>query len=219
MNEEIINQIYADPRFETFFQMLIEWNQKFNLTAITQKEDVYIKHFLDSAVSLHYILPNAYVLDIGCGAGFPSIPLSLLRSDLRFLAIDSSAKKISFVNEVISNLNIKNFIALHTRIEDLKDFNFDVTVSRAVAPMNILCEYALPFLKIGGLAIFYKTDIEEELNTAKKAIKILGGSIKDVITFTLPKTDIFRSLVLIKKISDTPKIYPRPLNKPRKEPL
>lgn len=206
-----------EPKFQTFFDMLIEENQKFNLTAITQKDEVFLKHFLDSITACDLIEQNANVLDIGCGAGFPSIPLKIVRPDLNFLLVDSSLKKIGFVDQVIDNLGLANIKTLHTRIEDLTQKDFDYVVARAVAQLNVLCEYALPFLKIGGTAIFYKADISLELDQAKHAIKFLGGKIKDIIEFDLNGNH--RTLVLIDKIAPSPKGYPRPLNKPRKNPL
>lgn len=206
-----------EPKFEVFYNMLIECNQKFNLTAITQKDEVYLKHFLDSLTASQFISDNSYVLDIGCGAGFPSVPLKIIRPDLKFLLVDSSSKKLGFVDEVIKELNLHNINTLHTRIEDLKQKDFDCVVARAVAPLNVLCEYALPFLKLGGLAVFYKADIESEAEQAAYAIKFLGGEIIDTISFDLK--DNTRTLVLIKKAANSPKGYPRPLNKPRKNPL
>ncbi|HEY8424216.1 MAG TPA: 16S rRNA (guanine(527)-N(7))-methyltransferase RsmG [Clostridia bacterium] len=218
MNIEILKQkISQDIRFEIFYKELIDYNQKVNLTAITQIDEVYLKHFLDSSAACDFLEFGSSVLDIGCGAGFPSIPLKLLRPDLKFLLIDSSAKKIAFVNHIIKTLNLSDISAEHCRIEDLKTKDFDYAVARAVAPLNVLCEYALPFLKPGGQAVFYKSDISEELPAAQNAINILGGKVKDVIEFKLE--DLSRTLVIIQKINKTPSGYPRPLNKPRKNPL
>lgn len=219
MNLDILKQkINQDSRFETFYNELISYNQKVNLTAITQKDDVYLKHFLDSVTACEFLQPNAYVLDIGCGAGFPSIPLKLLRPDLKFLLIDSSAKKINFVNHIIQTLNLSDIFAMHTRIEELKNQDFDYTLARAVAPLNVLCEYSLPYLKLGGQAIFYKSDISQELPSAQNAIEFLGGKVRTIFEFDLEQ-DIKRSFVIIQKIKQTPAGYPRPLNKPRKNPL
>ena len=219
MNLDALKQkIIQDSRFEIFYQKLIEYNQKVNLTAITDKNDVYLKHFLDSAAAADFLAPNSYVLDIGCGAGFPSIPLKLLRPDLRFLLIDSVNKKIDFVNSVIKTLELSDITALHSRVEDIKIKDFDYALARAVAPLNVLCEYALPFVKIGGCAVFYKSDVSEELPRAQNALNILGGQVQDIVEFNLDK-DIKRTLVIIKKINQTPVGYPRPQNKPRKNPL
>lgn len=209
--------IKNEPNFEVFFDKLIFVNQQFNLTTITQKDEVYLKHFLDSTTASQFIPDNSYVLDIGCGAGFPSIPLKLIRPDLKFLLVDSSLKKLGFVDELITELNLLDTKTLHTRIEDLKEKDFDCVVARAIAPLNVLCEYSLPFLRIGGQAIFYKTAITQEIEQAKNAIKFLGGKIQDIIEFDL--TGNKRTLVLIKKIALSPKGYPRTLNKPRKKPL
>jgi 16S rRNA (guanine527-N7)-methyltransferase len=209
--------INNEPKFEIFYNRLIETNQKMNLTAITQKDEVYLKHFLDSVTATEFISNNSYVLDIGCGAGFPSLPLKIIRPDLKFLLVDSSLKKLGFVNELIKELELNDIQTLHTRIEDLKHRDFDCVIARAVAPLNILCEYALPYLRLNGLAVFYKADITQELDQAKHAIKFLGGSVIDTIEFDLEGNK--RILVLIKKVINTPKGYPRPQNKPRKNPL
>ncbi|HEY8443559.1 MAG TPA: 16S rRNA (guanine(527)-N(7))-methyltransferase RsmG [Clostridia bacterium] len=219
MNLDIIKQkISQDSRFEIFYKELVEYNQKVNLTAITQRDEVYLKHFLDSAAAVEIFSPNSNILDIGCGAGFPSIPLKLLRPDLKFLLVDSSNKKIAFVDYIIKILGLSDISAMHTRIEDLKSKDFDCAVARAVAPLNILCEYALPFLKVDGRAVFYKSDISQELAQAQNAINVLGGAVEDVIEFSLDQ-DIKRTLVVIKKIKPTPDGYPRSHNKPRKNPL
>lgn len=219
MNLDIIKQkISQDSRFEIFYKELVEYNQKVNLTAITQRDEVYLKHFLDSAAAVEIFSPNSNILDIGCGAGFPSIPLKLLRPDLKFLLVDSSNKKIAFVDYIIKILGLSDISAMHTRIEDLKSKDFDYAVARAVAPLNILCEYALPFLKVDGRAVFYKSDISQELVQAQNAINVLGGAVEDVIEFSLDQ-DIKRTLVVIKKIKPTPDGYPRSHNKPRKNPL
>jgi len=216
--DKLKQKINQDRRFEIFYNELIKRNQKVNLTVITQREDVYLKHFLDSATACDILSPDSYVLDIGCGAGFPSIPLKLLRPDLRFLLIDSSNKKINFVNHIIKSLGLSNIEAVHCRVEDLKTKDFDYTVARAVAPLNVLCEYALPYLKLGGHAIFYKSDISQELPAALDAIDFLGGKVENTIEFSLEQ-NIKRTLVIIQKIQPSPKGYPRPLNKPRKNPL
>lgn len=211
---EIINN---EPKFEIFFDKLIEANQKFNLTSITQKDEVFLKHFLDSITASQYIPNNAYILDIGCGAGFPSIPLKIIRPDLKFLLVDSSLKKLGFVDDLITAFELSDTKTLHTRIEDLKEKDFDCVVARAVAPLNVLCEYALPFLRLGGQAVFFKADAAQGVQQAKHAIKFLGGELLDIVTFDLDGN--MRTLILIKKIAQSPKGYPRSLNKPRKNPL
>ncbi|NLC16374.1 MAG: 16S rRNA (guanine(527)-N(7))-methyltransferase RsmG [Clostridiales bacterium] len=219
MNLDVLKQkINQDGRFEVFYNELIKRNQKVNLTAITEKKDVYLKHFLDSAAACDFLAPQSYVLDIGCGAGFPSIPLKLLRPDLKFLLIDSSNKKINFVNHIIKSLGLSDIRATHCRVEDLKTKDFDYALARAVAPLNVLCEYALPYLILGGRAIFYKSDISQELSAALNAIGFLGGQIENIIEFHLEQ-DIKRKLVVIQKIKPSPDGYPRPFNKPRKNPL
>ena len=210
-------------QFEKYFSNLIEWNNKFNLTAITSREDVFEKHFLDSILSMTLIPQNASVIDIGAGAGFPSFPLKIVRDDLKIVAVDSVNKKVTFLNDLIHTLSLKNVTCLHARAEDLaqkNDFreNFDVCVARAVAALNVLCEYCLPFVKIGGLFLAYKSqNLDDELSLSQNAIKILGGNLEKIIKFDLNGAE--RYIVVIKKIAETPKKFPRGKNKPRLEPL
>ena len=209
--------------FEKYYNMLIEANNKINLTSITEQRDVIVKHFLDSVIASNFIPKGVRVIDIGCGAGFPSIPIKIMREDLDFLLVDSVNKKVNFVNEAITNLEMQNISALHSRIEDLAHKTeycekFDIVVSRAVAKLNTLCEYAIPFLSVGGIFVAYKSDsIEEELEEAKKAISLLGGQIDKI--FNCEIEDNKRSLIIIKKVKQTPEKYPRDKNKPRLDPL
>ena len=210
-------------KFELYFSNLIKWNDKFNLTAITEHEEVFEKHFLDSILSEQLIPKNSTVIDIGAGAGFPSFPLKIVRDDLKIVAVDSVNKKVSFLNDIALNLNFKNVSCLHERAEDLaqkSDFRekFDVCVARAVASLNILCEYCLPFVKVGGVFLAYKSqNLEEELKTAHNAISLLGGKIEKIVNFDLNGAE--RNIVVIRKISSTPAKYPRLKNKPRISPL
>lgn len=210
-------------KFYTYYSLLLEWNEKFNLTTITSLEDVIIKHFLDSVLGKDLIPQNAKVIDIGAGAGFPSLPLKILREDLNIFMLDSVNKKITFLQECINKLNLKNIFANHTRAEDLAkktEFreSFDVSVARAVAQLNTLAEYCLPFIKIQGKMIAYKSsEIKEEINNSKKAISILGGKIEKVNSVNLEGVE--RKIIEIKKISNTPNKYPRSGNKPRLMPL
>lgn len=209
--------------FQKYYDKLIDTNAKFNLTSITEQREVIIKHFLDSIIGIKHIPDSANVIDIGCGAGFPSLPIKIMREDLNFLLIDSVNKKINFVNEVASDLNLKKILGLHARVEDLAqkaEFRekSQVVVSRAVAKLNTLCEYALPLLSIGGVFIAYKSgSVQEELNEAKNAIKILGGEIENVFDYSIEDNE--RCLVIIKKVNKTPEKYPRDKNKPRTNPL
>lgn len=210
-------------KFYQYYSLLLEWNEKFNLTTITSLEDVIVKHFLDSVLGKDLITQNSKIIDIGAGAGFPSLPLKIVRDDLSFYMVDSVNKKVTFLQECINKLNLSNVIAVHTRAEDLakkSEFRegFDVSVARAVAQLNTLAEYCLPFVKVGGKMISYKSsEIEEEINNSKKAISILGGKIEKVNSFSLEGVE--RKIIEIKKNSTTPNKYPRSGNKPRLMPL
>lgn len=208
-----------NEKFDLYYDLLLEWNEKFNLTAVTEREQVDILHFKDSVLCEDLIKENAEVLDVGSGAGFPGIPLKIIRNDIKVTLIDSVNKKVTFLNEVINKLGLSEIKAIHTRIEDLKGKKFDVVTSRAVAPLNVLAEYCLPFVKKGGIMIAYKaSEIEKELNEAKRAIEILGGEEPKVITRKLNE-EINRKFVIIKKINETPNGYPRGGNKPRTKPI
>ena len=208
-------------KFKEFYNFLIQENNKYNLTNITEEKDFVIKHILDSILPQKLFLKNANVVDIGCGAGFPSLPLKIVRDDLNITMIDSVNKKVNFCNMSIDKLNIKNIIAIHSRIEDFALKNkekFDVCCSRAVANLSTLLEYALPLLKLGGVCIFYKSlKLEEELSMAQNALKVLGGQVLSIENFDLEDNE--RKVVVIKKIKPTPKGYPRGANKPRLKPL
>lgn len=210
--------------FSHFFDILKRENEKFNLTRIIEKEDVAKKHFLDSIFAEEFIQQNAKVIDIGAGAGFPSIPLKIIRDDLNFTLLDSVNKKVDFLKTTISELNLKNIVAIHSRCEELAqkpEFRevFDVCVARAVAELNILCEYCLPFVKVGGRFIAYKSEnIEEELQRAQKAIKIMGGELEKAFYYNLDENRK-NCLIIIKKVGRSPKQYPRRGNKPRSLPI
>lgn len=205
-------------RFEKYYELLIQWNEKFNLTAITEKTAVEIKHFADSLAASEII--KGTVIDIGAGAGFPSIPLKIVNPSLYITMIDSSNKRVTFLKEVIEQLGLEKAEAIHSRAEDLKEREcFDFAVARAVAPLSTLAEYLIPFVKKGGKMIAYKSDnIEEEMKEAKTAIKILGGTKTEVIKIPLDSETV-RSLVIVTKGRPTPKKYPRGANKPRLNPL
>ena len=210
-------------QFDKFYHLLIEWNEKCNLTAITDEDEVIEKHFIDSVLPHALIPENSKIIDIGAGAGFPSIPLKILRPDLNFILIDSVNKKVTFINEVISQLSFVGIVAIHTRIEELAinpayRENFDICISRAVARLNTLTEYSLPFVKIGGQMLAYKSkQIDDELQEAKKVIKLLGGSLKVLSVNNLENSD--RNVVVIEKISQCPDKYPRQKNLPRTKPI
>ena len=209
-----------EKELSQYYDLLIEWNNKFNLTAVTERDQVELLHFKDSILPIDLITEKSSVLDVGSGAGFPAIPLKIVREDLSVTMIDSVNKKVTFLNEVIMKIGLKNIEAQHKRIEDIeKSKKYDVVTSRAVAPLNVLCEYCLPFVKKGGFMLAYKAvGVEEELNEAKKAIEILGGGEEKIIIREL-SPEIKRAFVVIKKIKDTPSSYPRGGNKPRLKPI
>lgn len=210
-----------------YYEMLVEKNKVMNLTAITEFEDVLEKHFLDSIAVARFLdlTGELSVIDLGTGAGFPGMPLKILFPNLKIILADSLNKRILFLDEVIRTLGLEGIGTVHGRAEDLavnENYRekFDFCVSRAVANLSTLSEYCLPFVKIGGSFISYKSgEIEEELSTAKKAIFLLGGKTKEVIPFQLDGTDISRSFIMISKEKKTPKAYPRKSGMPSKKPL
>lgn len=212
-------------KFYLYMKLLIEWNEKINLTAITEPKEVITKHFVDSLTASKWIKEGSKVVDCGTGAGFPGIPLSILRQDCEFILFDSLNKRVNFLNEVIRELGLTNVKTIHARAEDLayeKQYreSFDAAVSRAVANMSTLLEYLLPFCKTGGIAICMKgANVEEELNNSRKALEILKGKIEKIDSFELPFTDYSRNIVLVKKVSNISDRYPRRQGKPAKEPL
>lgn len=215
---EILNARSAS--FDTYYRLLTEWNEKFNLTAITERNAVYVKHFADSLLGEYLVPENATLLDIGAGAGFPSLPIKIVRDDVTLTMVDSLKKRVNFLSCLIDELKLDKTTALHARAEDLNcRGSYDCVVARAVAPLNTLCEYCLPFVKTGGIFIAYKADdCEEETAAAKNAVKILGGDKADIIKRRLDD-DTVRSLVVIGKVADSPAKYPRGKNLPRKSPL
>lgn len=212
-------------QFFSYMQLLLDWNEKINLTAITEQKEILIKHFIDSLSIVPYIKANDNILDIGTGAGFPGIPLKITLPQNSFTLLDALNKRINFLNEVIQKLKLENIQAVHSRAEEFakvegKRESYEIVTSRAVAKLNVLLEYMLPFTKVGGKCICMKSvGIEDELKEGEKAIEILGGKIEKVDTITLENTDIQRKIVIIKKIKETPKKYPRKAGMPNKEPL
>ncbi len=210
-------------QFLSYMNLLKEHNEKYNLTSITEDIDIVKKHFADSILGMEFIPERGKVIDIGSGAGFPAIPIKIMREKLDFTLIDSVNKKVNFLNIVIKKLGLIGIDAQHKRIEEegkgKSRESYDCVIARAVSPLPTLCEYALPLLKLGGTFLAYKSEkVDEELNSSENAIKILGGKIEKVI-----KKRVFeefeRSFVIIKKVQKTPIIYPRMGNKPRISPL
>ncbi len=200
-----------------FYQILMRENEKYNLTAIKDFEDVVKKHFIDSAIALPYF--HGKVLDVGSGAGFPGIVLAILNEKLQLTLLDSLNKRVNFLNMVKEELEINNITAIHSRVEDFKQKNFfDCVTARAVAELPTLLEYLLPFVKIGGRAVIYKgSNCFDEVEKSSEALKILGGQIEEMANYSL--FDNTRTLVIVKKMFSSPNNFPRGKNLPRKKPL
>ena len=225
--EEIFEkEIMGEKReqLEKFRLLLLEYNQKYNLTAILEEKDIYYKHFLDSAAGVDLFKPNATVAEVGSGAGFPSIVLKILRPDLSFYLIESVGKKCEFLKVVVDNLGLTNVHIYNMRAEDaakspiLRE-KFDYATARAVARMNTLTEYCLPFVKVGGSFVAYKSGDKTEIQEAQNAYKTLGGKLKEVYEYALPEGYGDRVLAVVEKVKPTPPKYPRGQGKERKNPL
>ncbi len=218
--DEITDNPGRAAAFNRYAEMLRERNEKINLTAITEPEEVKIKHFLDSCSAAELLPGGASVLDIGSGAGFPGLPLKIVRPDLTVTLLDSVNKKVAFVSDVVAELKLSGVTAVHARIEDFPHKGeYDAVVSRAVAELSTLAEYALPFVKIGGAFIAYKSEkAESEAEAAASAITLLGGRIRE-IREAFVATGLTRKLIIIDKIAPTPPKYPRGKNLPRLKPL
>ena len=219
INEEEANKFYK------YMNLLLEWNEKINLTAITAPNEVILKHFIDSITINKYIEDKNSIMDIGTGAGFPGIPLKIINEDKKFILVDSLNKRINFLNEVSGELDLENIECIHARAEELaSNSNYrekcDIVTSRAVARLATLLEYMLPFVKVGGKCICMKgANIEEELEEAKRAIEVLGGEVEVVDKFYLPDSDMERNIVVIKKVKNTSNKYPRKAGIPSKQPI
>lgn len=214
-------------QFLQYYEMLTEWNQVMNLTAIMEYRDVMKKHFVDSLslVKVCDLKDGLSLIDVGTGAGFPGLALKIAFPGLKITLLDSLNKRITFLNEVIDKLKLSDVETVHGRAEDhakpgkLREV-YDICVSRAVANLSTLSEYCLPFVKVGGVFVSYKSEkVSQELTDAKEAIKIMGGDVKDQIEFILPGTDFYRCLVIIEKYHSTPVKYPRKAGIPTREPL
>lgn len=203
--------------FSKYSELLIKWNEKINLTAITDPEGISNKHFLDSILPLNHIdIPkNASLIDVGTGAGFPGLPIKIMREDIELTLLDSLNKRINFLKETVSALDLKKCSCIHLRAEEggrrpaMRE-RFDIAVSRAVSNLEALSEYCLPYVKLGGIFIAFKSnEIEEELREAKAMIGNLGGTVREVLKLDIPSTDLKRSFVIIEKSAHTPKSFPR----------
>ena len=213
ISEEKAKKLYV------YMKLLISWNEKVNLTAIVEPDDIIMKHFVDSISVSKFIKEKAKVIDVGTGAGFPGIPLAIFRDDLNVVLLDSLNKRINFLNNVCKELNLDNIKTEHNRAEDFgndKDYreSFDIAVSRAVGSLNILVEYLLPFVKIGGKCLCMKGP---EVLVSKNALKILGGKIESIQKIEIRNME--RNVVVIEKSRNTPKKYPRKAGIPSKKPI
>lgn len=211
-------------KFKVYFNLLVEWNEKMNLTAITEEREVAVKHFCDSLYFLKYVNPKegAKIIDIGTGAGFPGIPLKIVRPDIKPCLMDSLNKRLVFLKEVCTQLSLEDVEIIHSRAEDgvkiqgMRE-SFDYATSRAVAQMNTLCEYCLAYVKVGGSFVPLKANVSQELENSRRAIGILGGKIDKINEFTLE--DSVRTIIEVKKIKNTPPKYPRNSGQIKSKPL
>ena len=207
--------------FEKYYSILIEYNKMFNLTAITEREEVYKKHFVDSIINVDKLVGDK-LIDVGSGGGFPAIPIKIMRDDIDVTLLEATGKKCEFLKAVIKELGLKNIRVINGRAEDFAKNpeyreKFDICSARAVARLNTLTEYCLPFVKIGGNFVAFKGNAKEELEESLNAINILGGKVENVCEYMLE--DASRTLIYVKKIKNTPPKYPRGQGKERKSPL
>lgn len=227
LNENLsFNQKKYD-QFMRYKEMIQEWNEKINLTAIIEDEEIIKKHFIDCIKVFKFspLKEAKSVIDVGTGAGFPGIPLKIMREDVNIVLLDSLNKRINFLNEVITNLKLENIKTIHGRAEDFareekhRQF-YDVSVSRAVANLTVLSELCIPYVKVGGFFVAMKgPSVDEEIIEANEAVKLLGGKIEEIIKVNIEDSDLNHNLVVIKKIKDTPKAYPRKAGIVSKKPL
>lgn len=216
-------------QFKLYFKMLIEVNEHVNLTRITEEDEVYLKHFYDSITPLfafgEIFKDGATLCDVGAGAGFPSIPLKILKTSLKVTIVDSLQKRLNFLKDLISELGLTDVELVHGRAEDvgqneLYREKFDIVTARAVARMSVLSEYCLPLVKKGGYFVALKgPKAEDELDDGKKALEVLGGKLIKDEELTLPESEEERTLVLVQKVKSTPKKYPRQAGTPRRKPI
>jgi 16S rRNA (guanine527-N7)-methyltransferase len=212
-------------KFSMYENTLLDWNEKINLTAITDDYDVWLKHFVDSCTLKEYISQNVNMIDVGTGAGFPSIPIKIINEDMKLTLLDSLNKRIDFLKEICEKLSLGNVEFVHGRAEDIAHDNnhrekYDIAVARAVANLATLAEYCLPFVKKDGIFLCMKAgNCEDEIESGKNSIKELGGIIEKVDKFTLPDGKNERTIIVIRKINNTKKIYPRKAGIPSKKPI
>ena len=225
---EVLNIFFSVEqklKFYKYMQSLLEWNNKINLTAITIPEEIILKHFIDSLTIYKKLIRGAKIIDVGTGAGFPGIPLAIIDENLKITLNDSLNKRLIFLTEVKKQLKLDNIEIIHARAEEIgqnKKYRekFDYATSRAVANLSTLSEYLLPLVKINGKCICMKaSNIEEELNQAQNAIKLLGGEVTEIEKFKLPQSDIDRTIITISKNRNTPNKYPRKAGTPSKDPI
>ena len=214
-------------KFRIYMEGVLEWNEKVNLTTITDPDEFVIKHFIDSIICANYpeYVNAAKIIDVGTGAGFPGIPLSIISPEKEFILIDSLNKRLKIIDELCQRADIKNVVTLHARAEELaknKAYRerYDLCVSRAVANMSVLAEYCLPFIKVGGFLMAYKgPEAENEVKEAEHALSLLGGKAEEIRNGNLKEFGIEHKVVVIKKVKNTPSKFPRKAGTPAKEPL
>lgn len=228
MNE--LSIAFTDKQYEQFMlykELLLSWNEKINLTSITEEKEIIQKHFIDSVslLSVCQLEENCHVIDVGTGAGFPGLPLKIMRPDCKLTLLDSLNKRILFLEEVIGSLALKDVTCIHARAEEAGQKiayreKFDYCVSRAVANLSTLCEYCLPFVRVGGYFLSLKgPGVDKEIMESKMAIERLGGSLEDIKPITIPFSDLKHTLVVIRKNRQTPTCYPRKPGKALKNPI
>lgn len=227
MKAEKIRVFLTEEQLEKFYNyknLILEWNEKINLTAIKEDDEFINKHFIDSLTICKYIADDKQMIDIGTGAGFPGIPIKIIKRN-KIVLLDSLNKRLKVLDDIINKLDLSNIETLHGRAEEtFNNINYrekyDIATSRAVANLSVLVEYMLPAVKVNGICICMKAgELEEELREARKAIEVLGGKIEKIEDIVLPDTDIKRTIIIIRKVKQTPRKYPRKPGTPSKEPI